>query len=59
MPVSQVDRQLVDEILVAQAQWLPQYAEEIPQAKERLAQAKPLGTRTWQGAARKTTEAAS
>ena len=29
--------QLVDELLVAQAEWLPQYADEIPKAKKRLA----------------------
>lgn len=28
--------QMVDEMLTAQAQWLPQYKEEIPRAKERL-----------------------
>ena len=28
--------QMVDEMLVAQAEWLPQYADEIPLAKERL-----------------------
>jgi alpha-galactosidase len=44
--------QMVDELLVAQARWLPQYADEIPAAKQRLAEAKPLGTRKWQGAAR-------
>jgi len=44
--------QMTDEMLVAQAQWLPQYAEEIPKAKARLASEKPLGTRTWKGAAR-------
>ena len=31
--------QMTDEMLVAQAEWLPQYADEIPQAKARLAQA--------------------
>ncbi len=29
--------QMVDEMVVAQAQWLPQYADAIPAAKERLA----------------------
>ena len=28
--------QMVDEMLVAQAQWLPQYADAIPAAKKRL-----------------------
>lgn len=44
--------QMVDEMLVAQARWLPQYAHAIPAAKERLANAK-LPTRDWQGAARR------
>ena len=49
--------QMTDEMLVAQAQWLPQYANEIPAARERLAQAEANGTRvrlrTTQGAARR------
>ncbi|MBI4928850.1 MAG: alpha-glucosidase/alpha-galactosidase, partial [Anaerolineae bacterium] len=45
--------QMTDEMLVAQAQWLPQYSGEIAAAKARLASEKPLGTRTWRGAARK------
>ena len=44
--------QMVDEMLVAQAQWLPQYKEEIPKAKARLALEKPLGTKSTEGAAR-------
>ncbi|HUU58322.1 MAG TPA: alpha-glucosidase/alpha-galactosidase [Phycisphaerae bacterium] len=48
--------QMVDEMLVAQAKWLPQYADEIPAAKKRLAAAKRKktykGTWTWKGAAR-------
>jgi alpha-galactosidase len=44
--------QMTDELLVAQAEWLPQYAAEIPGAKRRLASAKPLGTKTGRGAAR-------
>lgn len=36
--------QMADEMLIAQAQWLPQYAEEIERAKERIAQAKADGT---------------
>lgn len=37
--------QMTDEMLVAQAQWLPQYAAEIPKAKARLEQAEKNGTR--------------
>ncbi|NPV09992.1 MAG: alpha-glucosidase/alpha-galactosidase [Anaerolineae bacterium] len=44
--------QMVDEMLVAQAQWLPQYQAEIPKARERLAREAPLGTKTWRGGAR-------
>ncbi len=44
--------QMTDEMLVAQAQWLPQYAVEVPGAKKRLATEKPLGTKKTQGAAR-------
>ena len=44
--------QMVDEMLVAQAKWLPQYKKEIPKAKKRLASEKPLGTRKTRGAAR-------
>ena len=44
--------QMVDEMLVAQARWLPQYADAIPQAKERLSKGK-VATREWQGAARR------
>ena len=46
--------QMTDEMLVAQAQWLPQYADEIPAAKKRLESEKPLGTRGTAGAARLT-----
>ncbi len=49
--------QMVDEMLVAQAQWLPQFADEVPQAKRRLAAAKRAGdyrgTSTHKGAFRK------
>lgn len=34
-------REMVDEMLVAGAQWLPQYAEEIPKAKKRLEENPP------------------
>ena len=37
--------QMTDEMLVAQAQWLPQYAAAIPAAKARLATGKKTGTR--------------
>ena len=43
---------MVDEMLVAQAQWLPQYAEAIEPARQRLASQK-VKTREWSGAARK------
>ena len=43
--------QMVDEMLVAQAAWLPQYAHAIGDAKQRLA-TKTVATRDWQGAAR-------
>lgn len=36
--------QMTDEMLVAQAQWLPQYANEIPLAKARLAEAEKNGS---------------
>ncbi len=44
--------QMVDEMLVAQAQWLPQYRKEIPKAVQRLKSEKPLGTRKTKGSAR-------
>jgi alpha-galactosidase len=43
--------QMVDEMLVAQAQWLPQYAHAIPAAKDRMKSPK-VKTRDWDGAAR-------
>ena len=43
--------QMVDEMLVAQAEWLPQYADAIPAARERLRNPK-VKTREWEGAAR-------
>jgi alpha-galactosidase len=43
--------QMVDEMLVAQAAWLPQYAEAIPAARERLKNPR-VRTRDWEGAAR-------
>lgn len=44
--------QMVDEMVVAQAQWLPQYAAAVPAAKARMAKA-TVKTRDWEGAARK------
>jgi len=44
--------QMVDEMLVAQAKWLPQYAHAIGAAKERLARG-TVATRDWKGAARR------
>ncbi|SHI96777.1 alpha-glucosidase/alpha-galactosidase [Wenxinia saemankumensis] len=43
--------QMVDEMLVAQAEWLPQYAHAIPAARERMKDPK-VKTRDWSGAAR-------
>lgn len=43
--------QMVDEMLVAQAQWLPQYAKSIPAAIKRLKNAS-VKTQAWSGAAR-------
>ena len=37
--------QMVDEMLVAQSEWLPQYAEQIPAAQARLQEADANGTR--------------
>jgi alpha-galactosidase len=48
--------QMTDEMLVAQGQWLPQYAAEIPSAQARLEAADQAGKRVplrdWRGAAR-------
>ena len=43
---------VVDEMVVAQAQWLPQYGDAIPGAKARLAKG-TVKTKDWAGAARK------
>lgn len=43
--------QMVDEMVVAQAEWLPQYADAIPAATERLAKG-TVKTKNWAGAAR-------
>lgn len=50
--------QMVDEMLVAQARWLPQYRDEVPRARARLRREKPLGTKKWSGAARLKTRVA-
>lgn len=44
--------QMVDEMLVAQAEWLPQYTEAIASAKTRLESGPLVPTRDYQGAAR-------
>jgi alpha-galactosidase len=44
--------QMVDEMVVAQAQWLPQYKDAVPAAKERLAKG-TVKTKDWEGAARR------
>jgi alpha-galactosidase len=44
--------QMVDEMVVAQAQWLPQYKDVVPAAKERLARG-TVKTKDWEGAARR------
>ena len=44
--------QMVDEMLVAQAEWLPQYAHAIDGAMLRLSR-KTIATRDWRGAARR------
>lgn len=44
--------QMVDEMLVAQAQWLPQYAEKIVKAQESLNAGNLIPTKAYEGAAR-------
>jgi alpha-galactosidase len=44
--------QMVDELLVAGEQWLPQYADAIAKAKERLESGKLIPTKNYEGAAR-------
>lgn len=44
--------QMVDEMLVAQEKWLPQYPEAIAAAKERLASGNLIPTKRYEGAAR-------
>jgi alpha-galactosidase len=43
---------MVDEMVVAQAEWLPQYARAVPATQERLAKS-AVRTRAWEGSARK------
>ena len=43
---------MVDEMLIAQAKWLPQYKPAVPAVKARFAAEVKLGTRTTEGAAR-------
>lgn len=44
--------QMIDELLVAQAEWLPQYANAIEEARDRLASDERVPTRSYAGAAR-------
>ncbi|MDK1032656.1 MAG: alpha-glucosidase/alpha-galactosidase, partial [Planctomycetia bacterium] len=44
--------QMVDELVVADAKWLPQFKKDLPAARRRLRTQKPLGTRSTKGAAR-------
>jgi alpha-galactosidase len=44
--------QLVDEMLAAQKQWLPQYERAIASAEDRLARGRKIETHSYQGAAR-------
>ena len=51
--------QMVDDMLIAQSNWLPQYKKAIAPARKRLASEKPLGTRKTRGAARLKTKSVS
>jgi alpha-galactosidase len=44
--------QMVDEMLVAQSKWLPQYKKAVPSARKRLSSEKSLGNKKTTGAAR-------
>ncbi len=48
--------QMVDEMLIAQAKWLPNYKRAIPAARRRFKKERKLGTRSTRGAARKKTK---
>jgi alpha-galactosidase len=43
---------MADEMLVAQEEWLPQYAKSIPGARQRMSDGGPIKTKCYQGAAR-------
>ncbi|MCL1856632.1 MAG: alpha-glucosidase/alpha-galactosidase [Kiritimatiellaeota bacterium] len=45
--------QMTDEMLIAQAKWLPQYKGSLAATKKRFASEKKLGTWTWEGVGRK------
>ncbi|GAG42105.1 unnamed protein product, partial [marine sediment metagenome] len=45
--------QMVDEMLVAQAKWLPQYKRAIAAARRRLRRGRSIKTRAYKGAARR------
>ena len=45
-------QQMIDEMLVAQEKWLPQYTEAIKEAKENLAKGDLIPTKDYHGAAR-------
>jgi alpha-galactosidase len=51
--------QMVDDMLIAQSKWLPQYNKAIPSARKRLTAEKPLGTKKTRGAARLKTKSIS
>lgn len=44
--------QMIDEMLVAQKKWLPQYKEAIKEAEDRLENAERLPTKNFKGVAR-------
>lgn len=44
--------QMVDDLIISQAEWLPQYARSITEARQRAASVPRLPTQDWQGAAR-------
>lgn len=44
--------QMVDDLLISQAEWLPQYGKSIAEAREKAGSELRLPTRDWQGAAR-------
>ena len=44
--------QMVDDLIISQAEWLPQYARSITAARQRASSLPRLPTQDWQGAAR-------